>query len=267
MPSYPDISLLVTHYNRSKSLERLLSALEQLDLKFHEIVVSDDGSNAEHQAYITALQLRYEFSLVKAPINRGLGNNINKGQQYIKTPFTLYIQEDFVPKPLLAEKLTLSRQMMLADASIDFVRYYGYYSYPYVKPAEHGFNEMVFKHWKLWQHYHKYYYYSDHPHLRRSNFLERFGKYAEGVNPERAEYKMMMQVLANKPKALIYQDINALLTQVNDDEEPSTFKRNFLRNNNHFLSVAARALYRYLRFNSELLLFKIKRKIYGRSLV
>ncbi len=45
---FPNVTLLITHYNRSGSLERLLNAFEKLNCSFENIVVSDDGSKAFH---------------------------------------------------------------------------------------------------------------------------------------------------------------------------------------------------------------------------
>lgn len=267
MVVFNDISVLVTHYNRSKSLEKLLKGLHRLQLKFHEIVVSDDGSRPEHLSFVEELQCTYQFTLIKTPINKGLGHNINKGQKAIKTPYTLYIQEDFVPQPILIEKLQKAHQFLEKDADLDFVRFYAYFKFPYLTPVSDGFSEMHFKHRRFWEGYRKFYLYSDHPHLRRQNFFDRFGEYEEGIKPDRTEYNMMMQVLAGKPKAYFYDDINVLLAQENSVEEPSTIKRNILRNSNHLFSVIARAVYRYLRFNIELLIFKIKRNTNGRSLI
>src|SRR5581483_2813921 len=95
--SFPGVTLLITVYNRSRSLERLLAAFKQLHCRFDDIVVSDDGSSPEHISRIKALQSVYPFRLITAPKNGGLGQNINKGQDAISTPYTLYVQEDFVP--------------------------------------------------------------------------------------------------------------------------------------------------------------------------
>lgn len=267
MAVFNDISLLITHYNRSRSLERLLSAMQQLELSFYQIVVSDDGSKADHLTYVEKLQNTYDFTIVKTSKNKGLGNNINKGQKSITTPYTLYIQEDFVPQPLFAKKLLTAHHMMESDLKIDFVRFYAYFKFPNLTPVSDGFSEMHFSHAKFWQGYRKFYLYSDHPHLRRQNFFDRFGEYQEGIKPDRTEYNMMMQVLAGEPKAYFYDEINVLLTQENTAEEPSTIKRNFLRNSNRYFSVFARMVYRYLRFNLELFIFKIKRKTNGRSFI
>src|SRR5690554_3943450 len=97
MSRFPQISLLITHFNRSRSLENLLRAFQSLDLVFGQIVVSDDGSRKEHLEFLEELQFAYSFTLLKASENKGLGNNINKGQETITTPYTLYVQEDFEP--------------------------------------------------------------------------------------------------------------------------------------------------------------------------
>lgn len=267
MPTFNDISLLITHYNRSKSLERLIKSLVHLDLKFAEIVVSDDGSKPEHLTYLQQLQTIYPFKLVTTPKNEGLGNNINKGQQAITTPYTLYIQEDFVPKPLFVKKLQKAHDFMQNDVKLDFVRFYAYFKFPNLTPVSDGFSEMHFCQLKFWEGYRKFYLYSDHPHLRRNNFFDRFGMYKEGINPERCEYKMMMEVLVSKPKGYFYDDMHSLLEQENSTAEPTTFKKNVFRNNELLVSKVARAVYRYVRFNLELLYFKIKRKNHGCSAV
>ncbi len=105
MAPFSTVTLLITHYNRSKSLERLLSAFKQWDCVFGDVVVSDDGSKPEHIEYLEALQQKYPFRLVKTPVNKGLGNNINKGQDAVTTPYTLYVQEDFIPTDLFRERL------------------------------------------------------------------------------------------------------------------------------------------------------------------
>ncbi|MFC5283061.1 glycosyltransferase family 2 protein [Pedobacter alpinus] len=260
MPVFSEISLLITNYNRTVSLSRLLEGVKKLDLQFREIVVSDDGSNPEHIKQLENLGKIYPLTILKAPKNKGLGNNINKGQDVIKTPYTLYIQEDFVPNPLFVEKLAVAHQFMQQNKELDFVRFYAYYKFPNLKQISDGFSEMSFSHLKFWQGYRKFYVYSDHPHLRRANFFDRFGRYDEGVKPDRTEYNMMMKVLAQNPKAYFYDNINELLDQVNTDIEPSTIKRNMFRNNDAAYAHVARAIYRYLRFNLELIIYKIKPK-------
>lgn len=249
---FKGITLLITHYNRSKSLERLLFSFRDLGYQFEDIVVSDDGSKPEHITFLKNLQKEISFNLVTTPVNRGLGNNINKGQDAVKTPYTLYVQEDFVPKPLFFEKLKFSYQFLEDKPDFDMVRYYAYFNYPSLRKYTSGFAEMVFNGWSFLGSYRKFYYYSDHPHLRRSNFLQKFGRYAEGVKGDVTEYRMMMSFLKNKGKALFYEDYKELFDQVNSSDEPSTMKRNFWRENGSWAIAALRHLYRHVRFNFDL---------------
>ncbi|MEO5909273.1 MAG: glycosyltransferase [Pelobium sp.] len=260
MYTFDKITLLITHYNRSNSLAKLLQSFQDLSVKFEDIVVSDDGSNAEHLQELEILKNSFHFKLITTPVNKGLGNNINKGQDAVKTPLTLYIQEDFVPREAFIDKLKIASEMMQNDKELDLVRFYAYFKYPNLKPVAHGFSQMIFNHAHIWEGYRKFYLYSDHPHLRRSNFFEKFGRYPEGIKPDRTEYKMMLQVLNVGAKAYFYEDFKGLIEQENSAHEPSTVKRNFLRNNNSIVFSLLRDLYRYLRLNIELLFYKIKGK-------
>ena len=76
---FKDITLLITHYNRSNSLERLLKAFEELNCSFEDTIVSDDCSSVEHLTHLRKIQNQFPFRLITAEKNMGLGNNINKG--------------------------------------------------------------------------------------------------------------------------------------------------------------------------------------------
>jgi glycosyltransferase involved in cell wall biosynthesis len=254
MENFEDVTLLITHYNRSSSLDRLLRHFKQLGFNFGGIVVSDDGSKPEHLDRLKELSQVYGYNLVTTEKNKGLGNNINKGQDQVKTAFTLYVQEDFVPKPLFKEKFPVALEAMKAENGLDIVRFYAYFKYPYLRPFKAGFSEMLFSPMK-WG-YKKFYFYSDHPHLRRSNFFSSFGRYPEGLAVERTEYRMMMSVLKNNGKALFYDQINDLFSQENSSAEPSTVRRNYWRDAKNPLVVGAKHTYRLLRFNMDLLFAK-----------
>ncbi|RYZ99053.1 MAG: hypothetical protein EOP47_17840 [Sphingobacteriaceae bacterium] len=43
-----DLTLMITHFNRTQSLRRLLSTLKNYRISFDEIIVSDGGSNPEN---------------------------------------------------------------------------------------------------------------------------------------------------------------------------------------------------------------------------
>jgi glycosyltransferase involved in cell wall biosynthesis len=248
---FKNITLLITHYNRSQSLERLLNAFHAFGYHFGHIIVSDDASSGIHLEKLSALQERYSFELASTKVNKGLANNINKGQSLVKTPLTLYVQEDFVPKPLFKEKLKDAVNLMDEKKDLDLIRFYAYYRYPYLTEYKKGFSEMNFRIW--YRGYRKFHLYSDHPHLRRSDFLKKFGKYQEGIKSDVAEYKMMQTFLKRKGKALFYDNFKDLFDQINSEQEPSTVKRNFWRNSNDFLVVYMRHLYRHLKFNIDYL--------------
>lgn len=251
---FKDVTLMITHYNRSKSLERLLLSFEALNMRFDSIVVSDDCSKPEHQTYLKNLQEKHPFELVIGPVNKGLGNNLNKGQDAVTTGLTLYIQEDFVPAADFATHLAHALEIMHERSDIDMVRFYAYFNYPYLKDYKYGFSEMLFGFWKLG--YKKFYYYSDHPHLRRSNFLEKFGRYREGVKGDVTEYSMMMSFLQKKGKGMFYRSFKSLLDQENSSAEPSTMKRNMWRESGNPLISLMREIYRHLKFNYDYLFGK-----------
>ncbi len=251
MAYFNTVTLLVTHYNRSNSLERLLRSFNQIGCSFGDIVVSDDGSKPEHLLAIKALEQPFHFRLITAPVNAGLGNNINKGQDAVNTPYTLYVQEDFEPAADFADHFQDALNMMEERKDIDVARFYAYFKYPYLKPLGKGFSEMLFSIFKPG--YQKFYAYSDHPHLRRHNFFERFGRYTEGVKGDVTEYRMMLSFLQHRGKAIFYDNYTALFEQKNSSAEPSTMKRNFWRENNQFIIHFLREAYRHSKFNFDYL--------------
>ena len=244
---FGNVTLLVTHYNRSRSLERLLQSFKKLGISFGAIVVSDDGSEPSHLDYLKLLQEGLDFRLITTEKNKGLGNNINKGQDAVTTAYTLYVQEDFDPMPAFAGHFADGLTIIDERKDIDLVRFYAYTNYPYLQPVGNGFSLMLFAIWKPG--YRKFYAYSDHPHLRRSNFLQKFGRYAEGKKVEKTEYMMMMSFLRKKGKAVIYKNINELFEQKNSPAEPSTVRRNFFRESQGWIITGMRHLYRHLKFN------------------
>lgn len=243
---FNDVTLLITHYNRSKSLERLLAKFTELGCAFAEIVVSDDSSSPDHLNHIMGLAEKYPMRIIISPVNGGLGNNLNKGQKAVNTPYTLYVQEDFVPTVDAGRRLQHGLELLKKNERFDMVRFYAYNRYPYLTPLEHGFSEMRFSPW--YPGLGKFAYYSDHPHLRKSDFLDKFGSYAEGVSGDKTEFLMMMAFLRKGGKALFFENHKAVFDQVNSAAEPSTMKRDFLRNSENPFVAAVRTLYRYINF-------------------
>ena len=214
---FKEVTLLITHYNRSRSLERLLSSLANLNCTFEDIVVSDDASRPEHLDEVKKMQSRYNFRLVTTPKNGGYGNCINKGMDKINTPYTLYLQEDFVPFDAFPKNFKNALDIMNEDQSVDYIRFWAI-GKPYIdlKPYKHGFSEMVYRFWNM--HHLKFYQFSDTPNIKRSTFTEKFGRYREGIHGDLTDYYMAISFLHNKGKGLFYNDYEALFSHDNSDE-------------------------------------------------
>lgn len=248
--SFDDVTLLITHYNRSNSLERLLRAFKEQEISFNDIVVSDDCSAAAHLDHIRGLQSDFSFRLITTPKNGGLGNNLNKGQLEVKTPYTLYVQEDFIPMPIFAEHFQDAIDIMHAESAMDVIRFYAYGPYPYLKPYKKGYSHMLYQPWFIDKN--KIYKYSDHPHLRRSNFFERFGQYTEGIKSDKTEYQMCLSFIQNNGKSLFYEGYDTLFKQENSSEEPSTVTRSNWRQSENMLVAVVRLVYRQVKYNYDL---------------
>jgi hypothetical protein len=176
------------------------------------------------------------------------------GQDAVRTPFTVYVQEDFDPTPVFPQHFRDALDLVKKNDSIDIIRLYAYSKYPYLSPVEKGFAEMRFS--LLRPGYMKFYQYSDHPHLRRSSFFEKFGRYVEGEKVEKTEYLMMMSFLRKKGKGLQYENIHELFEQKNSSAEPSTVRRNYWRESSSSLIGGMRHLYRHLKLNFDYLFKK-----------
>lgn len=247
---FKDVTLLITHYNRSNSLERLLRTIKEQKILFNEVIVSDDCSDLIHLERIKLMEQEFDFKLVTAIKNSGLANNLNKGQEEAKTPYILYVQEDFIPLPAFVEHFYDAIDIMKSESEIDIIRFYAYGPYPYLKPYKKGFSLMIYKPWFINKN--KIYNYSDHPHLRRSNFFERFGKYTEGIKSDKTEYEMCLSFIQNNGRGLFYDKFNNLFKQENSSEEPSTVRRSSWRqSDNGFISLI-RLVYRQIKYNYDL---------------
>lgn len=244
--SFDDLTLLVTHYNRSMSLEKQLNEFSK-QCSFAEIIVSDDCSNSQEIKKVIELQKQYNFRLVRSDSNKGLGNNINKGQKEVKTNFILYVQEDFVPFPEAVNIIYDGLNELQTSPELDIVRLYAYNKFPYLKEYKKGFSEMLFK--PIIKGYRQYYYYSDHPHIKRSSFLNKFGPYKEGITPEQTEYRMMINFLKRRGKGIFFNDYKSVFFIAADSVTKRTSWMHFRRQKTYFLINVIRDSYRYLKFN------------------
>jgi len=151
------------------------------------------------------------------------------------------VQEDFEPSDIFPQHFVDALLFMEEQPELDIIRFYAYFAYPVLKPVGKGFSEMIFRPWNL--NHIKVYMYSDHPHLRRSSFLEKFGRYREGVSPDVAEYSMAISFLQKKGKGLFFNEFSSLFYQKNDNDEPSTVDRPHWRQSRNPLVLALREVY------------------------
>ena len=250
LTAFDEVTLLITHYNRSSSLERLLNKFKDLNVKFKETIVSDDASDPIHFNHIKGLKDKFKFTLISSQVNKGLGNNLNKGGLAVHTPLTLYVQEDFVPLNSFITHFQDAIMFMNDEPDLDIVRFYAYHSYPYLKPYKNGFSRMDYKPWYINKN--KIYVYSDHPHLRRNTFFERFGKYTEGIKSDKTEYEMCVSFIKNKGKGLFYNDYSGLFIQENSSDEPSTVSRTSWTQSDNVLVAVTRWIYRQFKYNYDI---------------
>src|SRR5690606_19705765 len=116
--------------------------------------------------------------------------------------YTLYIQEDFIPQSKFKSILREAYEIIDKHEDIDLIRFYAYVEYPYLKHYNEAFSEMIYKPWYLQTG--KIYQYSDHPHLRRSSFPKKFGRYKENIKSDKTEYLMCVSFIQEHGKALFY---------------------------------------------------------------
>jgi glycosyltransferase involved in cell wall biosynthesis len=220
--SFKEITLIITHFNRSDSLARLLRRIKSIGVEVGETIVSDGGSQPEHLNEVKELQREFGFTLLTTEVNLGLGNSINVGQDAAKTPYLLYIQEDFVPTPKFRDALKDGLDLIQNEQQWDIVRFYSFpwVKFPYLTPYKNGFSEMKFSLNPLYSNHVKFYVYSDHPHLKRRSFANKFGRYVETLNGDITENAMCRSFLKNGGRGLYYGDYKSLFEHINSAEEP-----------------------------------------------
>jgi len=220
-------SLLITHYNRSESLSILLQRVNDLQIKFFEIIVSDDCSNDRHLNQLKDLQKRFGFTLLTTPTNKGLGASLNALHNHATSDYLLYVQEDFVPGKALVEALDKGQRLLHNDPQWDLIRFYAFpwAQFPYQKKFKEGFNELIFSLSPLYASHLKFFVYSDHPHLVHKSFTKKFGAYKENVKSDVTEQTMCRSFLKNNGKALFFEQNQTLFEHENSEEEPA-YQRN-----------------------------------------
>ena len=245
-----DVTLLITHFNRSESLARLLKAIDELNINFYEVIVCDGYSKKEHIEHIFKLQEEFKFTLKTSTSNKGLGNTINMGQDAVKSPYLLYVQEDFYPKPKFKQALIDGLEIFKNEPKWDIIRFYSFpwSPFPYLKNYKKGFSEMKFSLSPLYISHIKFYVYSDHPHLKRKSFPQKFGRYIESPKGDVTEMGMCRSFLKNKGKGLFYTEHKELFEHDNSDHEPGLFRPDKIKTKKY--SDIAPLYWAYLKYKT-----------------
>jgi glycosyltransferase involved in cell wall biosynthesis len=100
--SLPNISVIVTSYNRPDSLNLVLSALGQQTQLPIEVIVADDGSREETRQLITQLQTQLSYPLRHIwHVDQGFqaAKIRNKAALQASNPYLIFLDGDCVPFP------------------------------------------------------------------------------------------------------------------------------------------------------------------------
>lgn len=118
-----NVSIILLTYNRSNALMAALYGLAQQDTMPDEVVITDDGSNAEHtQAVMAALssqQWPFKLKYIWHPdIGFTASAARNQGVRYSKGNYLIFLDGDCLPRSdFVSEHLRLRRQGCFVNGS------------------------------------------------------------------------------------------------------------------------------------------------------
>lgn len=196
-PNNPEISFLITHYNRPDDLLKCINAIKNLGIKSSEIVVSDDGSEAETINKINTYNID---TLIISKENKGLAANINKGIAACKGKYILYCQEDFMLSTELNNVLPECIEL-LENNRADMVRFTSNFSFNFLVKLSDAISlipKFSFKNFTQ-----NYYQYSDHPFITKKSFFDRFGYYLENTSGRYGETEYGIRICNTNAKIAI----------------------------------------------------------------
>ena len=176
----PKVSVVFITYNRPDFLVDSIKAIRN-NCKYPnlELIVSDDGTKPSIEKYLDNLAID---KLAKSETNQGLGANSNKGIRAATGKYILHHQDDFecVSSEPFIEK---SIQIMKNHSDIGLVRLHHSTMFPnkidYELPDGTPYSILGFDQPKDMKN--NIYIYSDHPHLKKSDFHDKSGYFTEGL--------------------------------------------------------------------------------------
>ena len=199
---WPLVSVVLVSYKRLELLQRTLEAFQDCCTYPNlEFVLSDDGSPPRQQALMRRLPFD-RFAMANK--NQGMGANQNKGIRAARGQFIFHLQDDFVCRKrcdFIQESLEVLREV----PEIGIIRYgevWALNRYRVVTTSS-GLKVRSFD-WQQDDPKYGLYVYSDHPHLKRREFHETLGWYAEGLPVGKTEDEFCRRFLAAKRWRLGY---------------------------------------------------------------
>jgi len=198
----PVVSVVLISYNRVQYLRRSLEAFRDCCTYPNlEFILSDDGSTPEQQALMRRLPFD---TFVMATKNEGMGANQNKGIRAARGQFIFHLQDDFVCQKrcdFIQESLEVFHEV----PEIGYIRYGDVSHLKCYKPltTSSGLRVRSFD-WQQDDPEFGIYVYSDRPHLKRREFHETMGWYAEGLPVGQTEDEFCRRCLTVAPWGVGY---------------------------------------------------------------
>jgi glycosyltransferase involved in cell wall biosynthesis len=97
---HPLISVIMPYYNGSKYIKEAIDSVVNQTYKNIEIIVINDGSPSQQDSiYIEDLAHQMQFSLIKHPVNKGIGQAMITGVNASKGDYLAELSQDDLYKP------------------------------------------------------------------------------------------------------------------------------------------------------------------------
>ena len=98
------VTVVIPYYNGKSTIERAVASVLAQSVPPAEVIVVNDGSDADNTAFVHALAKRHEVSVIDRP-NGGQGAARNDGIRAAATPFVCLLDQDDFYTPDHIEKL------------------------------------------------------------------------------------------------------------------------------------------------------------------
>lgn len=173
---YPDITVVITTFDRVEILRRVLLSLNE-NLLYQgrmKIVIGNDGPVEPLTEMLNALPFTADIAVVGDGTRRGLGANTNAALRACQTEIVLQTQDDYLlTKPL---DLTPHVLKLLSDPTAGWIRLRLLNGQDFTATIDGNYG-------RVWWHSQSQYIASDQPHLKRwREWHDHYGYYPESVS-------------------------------------------------------------------------------------